>query len=70
MISPLRGTPGHALAALGSFVHLQKMQFTNAMVNVSLWPRELFTAAVAACIKDFMPDEEYLRPQFISRINA
>jgi hypothetical protein len=60
----------HIFAALCSFVHLQKMQFTDAIVNAYQWRRELFTQAVAAFIKDFIPDKEYLQPQFIPVVNA
>jgi hypothetical protein len=60
----------HIFAALCSFVHLQKMQFTYAIVNAYQWRRELFTQAVAAFIKSFSPDKEYLQPQFIPVVNA
>ena len=60
----------HIFAALCSFVQLQKMQFTHAIVNAYQWKCELFSEVVATFIKGFVPDKEYLNPQFRAVVNA
>jgi hypothetical protein len=60
----------HIFAALCSFVQLQEMRFTHAIVNAYQWKCELFAEVVAAFIKDFVPGKEYLNPQFRAVVNA
>jgi hypothetical protein len=54
----------HIFAALCSFVQLQEMRFTHAIVNAYQWKTELFTQAVAAFVTGFIPGKEHLNPQF------
>jgi hypothetical protein len=60
----------HIFAALCSFVQLQEMQFTQAIVNAYQWKTELFTNVVAAFVAGFVPGKEHLRPQFRAVFNA
>jgi hypothetical protein len=56
--------------ALCSFVQLQEMQFTQAIVNVYQWKTELFTNVVAAFVAGFILGKEHLSPQFRAVVNA
>lgn len=60
----------HIFAALCSFVQLQEMQFTHAIVNAYQWKTELFTNVVAAFVTGFIPGKDHLNPQFRAAVNA
>ncbi|CAN5562055.1 hypothetical protein BH10PSE16_BH10PSE16_40520 [soil metagenome] len=60
----------HIFAALCSFVQLQEMRFTHAIVNAYQWKTELFTPVVAAFVKRFIPGKEHLIPKFHTAVNA
>ena len=60
----------HIFAALCSFVQLQEMRFTHAIVNAYQWKTELFTQVVAAFVTGFIPGKEHLTPQFRAAVNA
>ena len=60
----------HIFAALCSFVPLQEMRFTHAIVNAYQWKTQLFTQAVAAFVTGFIPGKEQLNPQFHAVVNA
>jgi len=60
----------HVFAALCSFVQLQEMRFTNAIVNAYQWKTELFSDVVAAFVTGFIPGKEHLKPQFRAVVNA
>jgi hypothetical protein len=60
----------HIFAALCSFVQLQEMRFTHAIVNAYQWKTELFTNVVAAFVTGFIPGKEHLNPQFRAVVNA
>ncbi len=57
-------------AALCSFVQLQEMQFTHAIVNAYQWKTELFTQVVAAFVTGLIPGKEHLNPAFRAAVNA
>lgn len=60
----------HIFFSLCSFVHLQKMQIMALVTNAYQWKRELYTDVVAAFINSFIPDKNYLNPQFHPGDNA
>lgn len=60
----------HIFAALCSFVQLQEMRFTHAIVNAYQWKTELFSNVIAAFVAGFIPDKEHLNPQFRAVVNA
>lgn len=60
----------HIFASLCSFVHLQKMQFSDFITNAYQWRRALFTDVIATFIHGFVPGKENLLPKFRSTVNA
>lgn len=60
----------HIFAALCSFVQLQEMRFTHAIVNAYQWKKKLFTQAVATFVIGFIPAKEHLKPQYCAAVNA
>jgi hypothetical protein len=52
-----------------SFVQLQKMQLTQAIVNAYQCKTELFRNVVAAFVAGFIPSKEHLKPQFCAVVN-
>jgi hypothetical protein len=60
----------HIFATLCSFVQLQEMRFTHAIVNAYQCKAELFTQAVAAFVTGFIPGKEHLNPQYRAVVNA
>ena len=60
----------HIFAALCSFVQLQEMRFTHAIVNAYQWKTELFSQVVGAFVTGFIPGKEHLNPQFGATVNA
>lgn len=60
----------HIFAALCSYVHLQRMQFTEIIRNAYQWQKALYQDVVAAFVTSFMIGKEYLNPQFQTSINA
>ena len=60
----------HIFAALCSFVQLQEMRFTHAIVNAYQWKTELFSEVVGAFVTGLFPNKERLNPQFGATVNA
>lgn len=60
----------HIFAALCSFVQLQEMRFTHAIVNAYQWKTQLFTQVVAAFVTGFIPGKDHLTPQYRAAVNA
>ncbi len=60
----------HIFAALCSYVHLQRMQFTDFISNAYQWQRELYKDVVASFIGSFIAGKEHLNPQFQPAVNA
>jgi Transposase DDE domain len=60
----------HIFASLCSFVHLQQMQIAALISNAYQFKRELYTDVISAFIRSFIPDKQYLNPQFQARVNA
>ena len=60
----------HIFAALCSFVQLQQMRFTHAIVNAYQWKTELFTHAVATFVTGFISGKEHLIPKYRAAVNA
>ena len=60
----------HIFAALCSYVHLQRMQFTDLISNAYQWQRELYNDVVASFVSSFISGKEYLNPQFRPAVNA
>jgi hypothetical protein len=60
----------HIFAALCSFLQLQEMRFTHAMINSYQLKTKLFTQAVATFVSQFIPGKEHLNPQFRTTVNA
>ncbi|TAL46619.1 MAG: IS701 family transposase, partial [Methylovulum sp.] len=60
----------HLFAALCSYVHLQRMQFTEIISNAYQWQKALYKDVVASFVTEFMIGKEYLNPQFQPSVNA
>ena len=60
----------HIFAALCSYVHLQRMQFTDLISNAYQWQRELYKDVVASFVGSFIAGKEHLNPQFQPTVNA
>ena len=60
----------HIFAALCSYIHLQQMQFLELISNAYRWERDLYKDVVAAFVRIFTTDKEYLNPQFRTAVNA
>ena len=60
----------HIFAALCGYVHLQRLQMAELIVNAYRWQRELYQEVVAAFIRQFMIGKDYLNPQFQPTVNA
>lgn len=60
----------HVFASLCGFVHLQRMQIATLIGNAYQFKRELYTDVVSAFIRSFIPDKQYLNPQFGDGVNA
>jgi hypothetical protein len=60
----------HIFAALCSYVHLQRMQFTDLISNAYQWQRELYQDVVASFVSSFIVGKEHLNPQFQPAVNA
>ena len=60
----------HIFAALCSYVHLQKMQMNQSIINAYHLQLNLYKNAAAEFIRDFMIDKNHLNPQFVHSINA
>lgn len=60
----------HVFASLCGFVHLQQMQIAALIGNAYQFKRELYTDVIAAFIRSFIPDKQYLNPQFRGGVNA
>jgi hypothetical protein len=60
----------HIFAALCSYVHLQRMQFTDLICNAYQWQRDLYKDVVASFVSSFISGKEYLNPQFRPAVNA
>lgn len=60
----------HVFASLCSYIHLQKMQISQLIVNAYQWQRSLFAGVIAQFIEQFSTDNLYLNPQFKSVVNA
>jgi hypothetical protein len=57
-------------AALGSYVHLQRMQLTELISNAYPWQRDLDKDVVASFVSTFISGKEYLNPQVRPAVNA
>ncbi|MDZ4153305.1 MAG: IS701 family transposase, partial [Methylicorpusculum sp.] len=60
----------HIFAALCGYIHLQKLQFTDIILNAYQWQKALYQDVVATFIIHFMDGKEYLNPQFQASVNA
>ena len=60
----------HIFTALCSFVQLQEMRFTHAIVNAYQCKTEVFSQVVGAFVTGFIPGKEHLNPQFGATVNA
>ena len=60
----------HIFAALCSYVHLQRMQFTDLICNAYQWQRDLYKDVVASFVSSFISGKEFLNPQFRPAVNA
>ncbi len=60
----------HIFAALCSYVHLQRMQFTELIGHAYQWQRDLYQDVVASFVSSFITGKEYLNPQFQPAVNA
>lgn len=60
----------HIFAALCSYVHLQRMQFTDLISNAYQWQRDLYKDVVASFVSGFTAGKEHLNPQFQPAVNA
>ena len=60
----------HIFAALCGYIHLQKLQFTDIILNAYQWQKALYQDVVATFVTHFMVGKEYLNPQFQAPVNA
>lgn len=60
----------HIFAAIFSFVHLQKMQAAEMIVNLYEHQRSLYKEVVTGFIHSFIVGKEYLKPEFQGAVNA
>jgi hypothetical protein len=54
----------HIFALLCGFIQLQQMQIAALIGNAYQFKRELYTDVISAFIRTFIPDKQYLNPQF------
>lgn len=60
----------HIFAALCSYVHRQRLQITELIINAYRWQRDLYKDVVAAFVSSFISGQDYLNPQLRATVNA
>jgi hypothetical protein len=60
----------HIFASLCGFIHLQQMRLAALIGNAYQFKRELYTDVISVFIRGFIPDKQYLNPQFRGGVNA
>jgi hypothetical protein len=60
----------HIFASICGYVHLQKLCALDVIGNCYRLQRDLFQDVIAAFIKEFISDKDYLNPQFSKAVNA